>query len=881
MKLLRKMCALFRREQLDAEMSDELRTHLELQTAENIARGLSPDEAHYAALRSFGGVEQIKEHCRDERARGLLWLEQFRQDLRYATRSLRRNPGFSATIVLTLALAIGANATIFSVVNAVVLEPLPYADIHRLVNLRETRPVAGGAGKRVPVPVSPATFFDWRNGVPSFEQIAAVQPDEVTLTGRAEPERLAAAAITTNLLPMLGVTPLLGRNFLPEENHPGATVVLLSHALWQRKFGAETGVVGQSITLDGRICTIIGVLPPSFDGAAAAGIARGVCPDLWAPLPLVEAGAPRSIPAWDVHARLRPGATIADVRTEVDAVMQRLAKEFPQTNAARGAQVEPIVDRVLGEARSSLWIVFAAVGVVLLIACANVANLLLARATLRGPETAMRAALGASRARLVRQFLTESLLLAVAGCALGLAGTLAGIDAFVSLLPPSLPRAEHIAVDGRVLLFTVAVSLFTGVVFGLLPAWHGARTDLQATIKTGGRGAVRTRARSVLVVAQVALSLVLLVTAGLLLQSFAAVNRVKLGYNPENVLTLRVNLPAEKYRGSAQQVSFFETLVQETQTLPGVEAAATVYPLPFSRPIVNRPFSVPGRPVDPSAELSTQYDIVGPEYFRALGIRITQGRAFTERDREGGPLVIMVSETLAQRIWPGENPLGKRIAVGLGRPVEREVVGVFADFKQRELESEPRFQVCVPLAQEPLRTMYLAVRGRVAASALLPVVRERIAALDRDLPPTDVAIWRERIAESIAARRVTTWLLAAFAGSALLLAVVGLYGVMSYSVAQRTREFGVRMALGARVRDLLQLVMGQGMKLVLVGLVIGVLGSLAVTRVLGGFLFGVQPTDPETFGGVAALLAVVGALACWLPAHRATKVDPMVALRAE
>jgi putative ABC transport system permease protein len=581
-----------------------------------------------------------------------------------------------------------------------------------------------------------------------------------------------------------------------------------------------------------------------------------------------------------VFARLKPDTTIANAQTEVDAVMQRLAKEFPQTNAARGARVESLIDLVLGEARSSLWVVFAAVGVVLLIACANVANLLLARATLRGPETAMRAVLGASRSRLVRQFLTESALLALAGCALGIAATAAGLDAFVALLPSDLPRTEHIAVDGRVLLFTILVSLLTGIGFGLLPAWHGAKTDLQATIKTAGRGGGRTRVRGALVVAQVALSLMLLVGAGLLLQSFAAVNRVPLGFDARNVLTLRLNLSGDKYRSAAQQTAFFEKLVQETQSLPGVEAATTVMPLPFSRAILNRPFSVPGRSVDLSLELSTQYDIVTPEYFRALGIRVTQGRTFTERDGADAPRVIVVNETLARRIWPDENPIGKRISVGLGRPVEREVIGVVADFKQRELESEPRLTACVPLAQEPMGATYLAVRGRVPATTLLPLVRERIAALDRELPLIDVALWRDLVTSSIASRRVTTWLLAAFAGTALLLALVGLYGVMSYSVAQRTREFGVRVALGAKVRDLLQLVVGQGMKLVIVGLVVGVLGSLALTRMLSGFLFGVQP-DPVTFAAVAALLAVVGALACWLPARRATTVDPVVALRAE
>ncbi|MES2696468.1 MAG: ABC transporter permease [Verrucomicrobiota bacterium] len=883
---LRRVRAIFRREKIERDMAEEMRFHLSQSTADHIDEGLSPDEARYAALRRFGGIEQVKESCREDRVRGWLWLEQLSQDVRHAVRSFRRNPIFTLTIVVTLAIGIGANATIFSVVNAVLLEPLPYADIKRLVNLRETRLLAGGTGQRVPVPVSPATYFDWRNAITSFEQIAAAAPSEFTWMGGTEPEEIPGAAITANLLPMLGVTPLLGRNIRPEENQPGAgQVALLSHAFWQRRFGGDPAVLDRQITLNGRPCTIVGVLPEWFDGAAAAGIVRRTRPDVWAPLTLVEAGAPRSVPAYDVHARLKPGATLATAQSEVDAVMARLAKEFPATNSSREGRIEPLVDRVVGEARPSLWVLAAAVGLVLLIACANVANLLLARATLRGAETAMRAALGASRSRLVRQFLTESLLLSLAGCAVGLGATMISIDAFAALLPSSFPRTEYIAVDGRVLAFTVIVSLLTGIVFGLLPAWHAATPDLEATIKSGGRSGTGTtasgRVRHALVVLQVALSLVLLVGAGLLLQSFIALSGVDPGFDPRNVLTLRVSLMGENYREPAQQRAFFESLGREATALPGVDSAATVFPLPFSGPIMNVPFKIPGRPEDPALELAAETNIVSPEYFHTLGIRVTQGRAFTDRDRADTPPVVIINETLARRIWPGESPLGKRIAIGRGRPPEREVVGVFADIKQRQLDSEPLLQACVPSAQSPLRTMYLAVRGRVAADTLLSLVRQRVAALDANLPVADIALWADRMAQSIAPRRVTLWLLGAFATTALLLAVVGLYGVMSYLVAQRTREFGIRMALGATIRDVLQLVVGHGMKLVLAGLVLGVIGSLALTQALAGFLYGVQPTDPGTFAAVSALLAAVGALACYLPGRRATKVDPMLALRAE
>ena len=886
MSIVRKIRAVFRRRKLDAEMSEEMRAHLELQAAENVARGMSVENARYAALRSFGGVEQIKERAREQR--GVLWLEQTLQDLRYTARSLRRNPGFTATIVLTLALAIGATASIFSVVNAVLLEPLPYAHLDRLVNLRETRPEAGGSGRRVPVPVSPATFFDWRNGVSSFEQIAAVAPNEVTLTGDGEPEQLQAAGVTAEVFPMFGVTPLLGRQFRAEDTRPGAEpVVILSYAFWQRRFGGDPLIVGRSITLDGRPCSVIGVLPASFDDAAAAGVSLRSRPAIWGAMPLVEAGAPRSVPAWDVHARLKPGVTIATAQNEVSAVMQRLAKEFPATNAARDAQIEPLVDRVVGSVRSNLWILFAAVVLVLLIACANVANLLLARATLRGGETAMRAALGASRSRLVRQFLTESVVLSLAGCGLGLAVVAAGIDGFASVLPANLPRAEHISIDGRVLAFSVVVSLLTGVAFGLLPAWHGSRTDLQATIKSGGRGGQGGRAgarvRSGLIVAQVALSLVLLVGAGLLLRSFAALNGVDPGFNPHNVLTLRVSLNGEKYRGGVVQSAFFDRFVQRVQALPGVESAALVFPLPFSGPIQNQPFSAVGRVASLAEELSTQFNIVSPDYFRALGIRVTQGRVFDQRDIEGAPPVVMVNETLARRIWPDENPVGKRVTLGRGRSatIEREVVGVFSDIKQRELDSGPLFQICAPHAQAQTRTLFLAVRGHVDASTLLAPVRDQIKALDPDLPLTDLALWSDRLTGSIAPRRLMAWLLTAFAGAALLLAVVGLYGVMSYLVAQRTREFGVRVALGAQWSDLRRLVLGHGMRLVMTGVVLGVAAALALSRVIRSLLFEVSATDPSTFLAVALTLLFAAAAACWLPARRAARVDPMRALRAE
>jgi putative ABC transport system permease protein len=805
-------------------------------------------------------------------------------DLKFALRQLLKNPGFTATVVLTLALGIGANATIFSVINAVLLEPLPYAEPARLVAIKETRPLAGGTtGQRVNVPVSAAHFFDWRNQAPSLEQVAAVVTSEQTYLGGTEPEQIATAAVSANFLPMLGVAPMLGRNFQAEEERPNAgRVVLLGYGFWQRRFGGDPAALGQALTLDGRPFTIIGVVPASFDGAGSAGLTRNARRELWIPLTLVEAGASRSANFFDVFARLKPGATIATAQTEIDVIMQRLEKESPQTNAGRGGKVLSLADLVFGDVQSILWLLFGAVVLVLLIACSNVANLLFARTALRSAEIATRAALGASRSRLIRQFFTESLVLSFVGCVAGLILAWASLQTFTAILPTNVPRMDSVGIDGRVLAFTMLISLLTGITFGLAPAWQGTQTDLNATLKAVSRhnpgGIGRTRTRNALVVTQVALSLILLVAAGLLLKSFAALRGVDPGFAPQNVLSMRVNLSREKYGNSQKQNAYYERLLTELRNFPGVESAAVVNPIPFSSLISNQPFRVPGRPLDPAEQLSAQYNIISPDYFRALRIPITQGRAFTERDRIGSPAVVIVNETLARRMWPGEDPLGKRL--GLGRE-ESEVVGVFADIKQRQLDSEPRLQICVPLLQQPSRSMFLAVRGRSEVTMLLPAIRQRIAALDADVPLSDIELLEDRVAGSIRKQRFTMLLLAIFGGTALALAVVGLYGVMSYLVAQRTREFGIRMALGAKLRDMLKLIVGHGMKLVLAGLVLGAAGSIALRKVLDGMLFNMQATDPFTFVVVCTLLAAVGAIACYVPARRASRIDPMEALRHE
>lgn len=813
----------------------------------------------------------------------LVWGQRVSQDLRYAARSLRKDLAFTITVVLTLALGIGANATIFSVVDALLLEPLPYADAGRLVAVKETRPLAGGTtGQRVDVPVAVAHFFDWRKQAPSLEQVAAVTTADQTYLGGTEPEQIATAAVSANFFPMIGVAPMLGRTFEPEEERPdGGSVVLLSHGFWQRTFGGAPSVLGQTLTLEGRPFTVIGVMPPSFDGAGSSGLTRNARTQIWMPLTLVEAGAARAMNFLDVFGRLKPGATLATAQAEVDAIMQRLANELPETNAGRGGRVLSLNEALVGNVESTLWLLLGAVVLVLLIACSNVANLLFARATRRSAETAMRAALGASRRRLVQQFFTESLLLSSLGCAVGLALAWASLQAISSVLPANVPRMDTVAIDGRVLAFTVFVSLLTGITFGLAPALQGAKADLNATLKSASRtqtdGAGSAGTRNALVVTQVALSLVLLVGAALL-KSFIALRGVDPGFDPRNVLSWRINLSGTNYNDEQKRSAFYERLLAEVKTVPGVASAAAVYPVPFSGPISNQPFRAPGRPTDPAEQLSAQLNIVSPEYFRTLRIRLTQGRVFTERDRVGAPGVAIVNETLAQRMWPGESPLGKRL--GLGRE-ESEVVGVFADIKQRQLDTEPRMQICVPALQRAPRTMFLAARASIDAASLMPAIRQRIAAIDAALPVSDVALVDARVAGSIRQQRFAMLLLASLAGTALALAVVGLYGVLSYLVVQRTREFGIRVAFGAEMGDVLKLVVGQGMKLVLAGLVLGAAGALALSRVISGMLFGVRATDPGTLVAVCGLLAAVGAVACYLPARRAARVDPVVALRGE
>ena len=802
------------------------------------------------------------------------------QDLRYGLRVLWKTPGFTAVAVLALALGIGANTAIFSVVNGVLLRPLPFAEPERLVMVWMDNRVLGLREDLNSYP----NYVAWRDESQAFEHLAAFTSTSPTLTSeRGEPERLQGVSATANFFGVLRAQPALGRLFTAEEEAEGKdAVVVIGHGLWRRRFGGQPGIVGQQITLNGRGRTVVGVMPQGFRFPGEA--------EVWVPLaPTASMRAQRQSFWLSMVGRLRPGATVERAQAELSAVAARMEKEFPDSNQGFGAYVVSLHQQVVGRVSTALWVLLGAVGFVLLIACANVANLLLARAAAREREIAIRRALGAGRARLVRQFLTESVLLSLVGGGVGLLLAFWGVDALIALGPSDLPRLDQVGMDGRVLLWTVGISVATGLLFGLAPALQASQADLNESLKEGGRGggegARGRRVRNALVVAEVALALVLLAGAGLMIKSFLRLQEVNLGFNPERVLSMRVQLSGTNYRESARAVAFYEQLIERIEATPGVQAAAAIGTVFLSSTPNSAWFSVEGRPAPPPNErIEVPIDPVTPNYFQAMGVPLLKGRAFDARDREGAPEVAIVNETFARRFFPGEEVLGKRFKFG---PPESEdpwmtIVGVVGDTRRTGFDTAVRPETYLPHAQSPSRGMMLVVRSTAAdPSALANAVRGAVASLDREVPVFQVRTMDELLSGLMAQRRLNMLLLAIFAGVALLLAAVGIFGVMNYAVSQRTHEIGLRMALGAQARDILKMVVGQGMALVLAGLVLGLAGALALTRLMSSMLYGVSATDPATYAGIAVLLMAVAFLACYLPARRATKVDPMVALRYE
>jgi putative ABC transport system permease protein len=795
------------------------------------------------------------------------------QDLRFGLRMLWKNPGFTLIVVFTLSLGIGANTAIFGVVNAVLLRSLPYESPERLVMLSES----DGQRKVQSMDVSGPNFLDWRSQAQSFERMAAFDSEEnFNLTGGELPERVKGATVSEDFFLTLGVTPVAGRAFLPEEAKPGAApVVMLSHALWQRRFGGDRGVVGRTIRVNGESATVVGVMPPSFQYPADA--------ELWAPFASALNQFNRSLYMLKVIARLKSGATITQARAELDTIAQRLAQQYPETNKDRGVHLATLHDDVVGDLKPALQVLLGAVLFVLLIACVNVANLLLGRADVRRRELAVRAALGAGRIRLLRQLLVESLLLAFAGGAGGLLLARMGASLLFSIDPSALPGRQEITLDAWLLGFTLLASLITGVMFGLVPAWQLSGADLRASLQIGEGSAApgSQRLRSALVVAEIALALVLLVGAGLLIRSFWRLVNVETGFETRNVLTMQLQLPEKEYAEKPRVAAFYDQLRQRVQALPGVQSAGLVNTLPMSG-FFMQGLEVEGAPpLTPGQRPITAFRVTTPGYFGALGIPLINGRVFQETDRAETEAVVIVDRTTARRYWPEGQALGKRVNLGGPQDPWLTVVGIVGDVRYHGLDSSVFPTIYAPHAQAHFYRMMLAVRTTTDPLTLVQAIKEQIAALDRNLPISKIQTMEQIVAGSVTQQRFNLTLLGAFAALALLLAAVGIYGVVSYSVSQRTREIGIRMALGARTRDVSRQVIGQCVKLALLGVALGLGGALALTRWMKTLLFDVSATDPLTFTAIALLLTSVALVAGWIPARRATKVDPLVALRHE
>ena len=868
--------SLFRRGRVELELNDELRFHLERLTEEYVAKGMTPKEARYAALRELGGVDQIKEECRDMRR--VNYIENLLQDLRYGLRTLARNRGFAALAILTLALGIGANTAIFSVVDTVLLRPLPFKDPSRLVWATERFQITHGAA----TVISP-DFMGWTNRNQVFEQIGAYGGGVgANLTASGEPARVSVLNVTPGLFPMLGVQPVAGRAFVPSEGKQGQDhVALLNEALWRSRFGADPHIVGKSVRLDGDAYTVVGVMPANLRYPAA---------DVWTPLALDSDFFSPHSPRWHaltVIARLKPGIDVARAQSDLQLVTQQMDREYPAEAAPFRAHVRvevlPLHALLVQNVRSLLLILLGVVGFVLLIACANVSNLLLSRGVLRGREMAVRAALGAGRLRLIRQLLAESLLLALAGGVLGLLAGLWGTTIPRRLIPSNLSSDIHL--DLRLLGFSAGVAVLAVLVFGFVPALIASRTEVGDALREGGpqAGAARAahRLRGVLAAGEIALSLILLVGAGLLARSFLRLSQVKPGFDPHGLLIATVERPWTSNPKPQQFAAFFQEALERVRSLPGVEEAAetTRYPLEESHNTTLM-LQIRGvenfRPPQPVPMIA-----VSADYLRVMRIRLLKGRAFADADAATSPSAVIVNEAFARMAFKALDPLAQQISFGPPPAPWCQVVGVVTDIRDHALAEEPTPEIYAPYLQQPSFSMALVIRTAGSPEALVRPVRNAIESIDKNQPLSSTATMDEVIAGSVAPRRFQMMLLGLFALLALVLAAVGIYGVVSYSCSQRVHEFGVRMALGAERRDLLGLVIRQGGVLALLGVGIGTGGALALTRFLSSMLYEVRPTDPLTLVGVALVLAVVALAASFLPARRATKVDPMVALRYE
>jgi putative ABC transport system permease protein len=879
---------MLRRESLDHDLDEELRAHLEMRAADNRAAGMSAEEARYEAQKRFGNTTLLKEDARN--ADIITWLDEAARDFRHALRMLQRSPGFTAVAVLTLALGIGANTAIFSVVNSVLIRPLPYHDPASLVMVWES-------SSQHPNPhntVSPPNFLDWQSRNTVFSRMAYIFDERDNLTGNGDPQEVVVQDVSTNFFPLLGVNLLLGPGFTPENGQSGHdNVVILSYGLWKERFAGDPAIVGKSILLNGHPQTVVGVAPQNFQWFIKDGSLTGAKPQMWSPFVFPQSfHSHKDVGRFiTTLARLKPGATYSQAQTQMNAIASQLEHEYPDSNGHWGVNVVPLRDQVSGELRPALLVLFGAIAFVLLIACANVSSLLLARAASREREMAIRTAIGASRWRLARQLLMESLLLALIGGGIGVALAVWGTNALLAASPRNLLDLTAISLDLRVLTFAVASTLLAGFLFGFLPSYISAHSRISETLKEGGRGSSsanrRAFARNAFVVAQLGLALVLLTGSGLLIRSFVRLVGVDPGFDTGHLLTFKVSLPRSKYGTDPLRVAFFQQLLAKISAAPGVRSA-TMESFP---PLTGLGAATGVRLLSqPSLALSdlpvANVRVVGPSYFSTMNIPLRVGRLFNAQELAEEKHVTIINQAFADKYLHGVNPLGQKAAIYMKSLSESElqpseIIGVVGDVHQIGLDTAPEPTVYWPHPELVMSGMTILVRTANDPLAMVSAARAELQQLDPELPMAAVATMDQLLADSLSRSRFTMLLLGIFSAVALVLASVGIYGLIAYSVTQRTQELGIRIALGAQHRDVLRLVFAQGTRLTLLGVAIGLLAALALSRLLSTLLFGVSATDPLTFVGVATLLAGVALLACFIPARRATRVDPIVALRYE
>jgi putative ABC transport system permease protein len=870
---------LFLSRRVEMDLDEEMHSHLEMLTEENIRAGMPPQEARRSARIELGGIEQVKEQVRERRVGN--WLHSVFADCRYGARQLRKNPGFTFVAALTLALGIGANTYIFSVVDALLLRPIKFPDPGRVVALWERVPNAGLDRNEL----APANFLDWQAQNHVFDHMAAQDWWDANLGGVDRPEHLHGFLVTPDYFAAVEAQPMLGRAFLPEEGTPGKDhVAMLSYGIWRDHFAADPSVVGRPVLLNGIDYTVVGVMGPDYNYPSGAQI--------WASLAFSpQSGANRGSHYLHGVAHLGAGISLQQAQAEMSAIGARLAKQYPRTNIGRDVKAMPLIESEVGQERAPLVVLLVAVGLVLATACANISNLLLARASSRQRETAIRAALGATRRRLIRQWLVESMLLGLLGGGLGVLLAFLCLEVQVIRIPPEfarmIPGWGKIAINTPVLLFTTFISLGTGLVFGFLPALRASRPNVNDSLKEGapstGFGRRHRLLRNALIVSEVALSLALLVTAGLMMKSFIRLECVFPGFNPNRLLTMFIALPDAKYTSSEPTANFYERLIERVQNLPGVQGAAVANMLPLGGMNSTSTIRIEGRPEPPAGqEPEANSRSVSASYFRTMQIPILRGREFASEDSAKGRLVVAVNKAFAARFWPGEDPLGKRMR--LTGPLRdqpwRTVVAVVGNI-QYELNVPAPAEMYFPLRQQARSTMALVVRTSPDPRSLEASVRAQVAALDRDQPVFDIMTMDDLRSVSLIGWRLGGTLMTAFAGFALALAALGLFGVIAYTVKERTHEIALRMALGARPQEVFRLIVGQGMTLALMGLVAGLPLALGMGRAVAGLLYGVSPNDFATFAGVAAILAAAAFAACYIPARRAMRADPWTALRNE